>query len=163
MGMRLDQVVSEIGDRFVYVTLVTNQDNGIVSYGVGSLRLQRGEGPDPSGTIGHPSKLESNSLDVFFSNRTRDIDNGSRPPRQQFDADQREPAGISLNVGPLVRLAGAPASTERTMQYSIFGTRSPVKLNPMGDLLVGLGPSMGDSSSAAFIIAFTGFTSRPPG
>jgi hypothetical protein len=42
------------------------------------------------------------------------------------------------------------------MELAVFGTKSPVALSPMGDLLVGLGPSLGHSAAGVFVVAFTG-------
>jgi hypothetical protein len=47
------------------------------------------------------------------------------------------------------------------MRLSLFGGTSLVTLNPMGNLLAGLGPSLSDSAAGLFVVAFLGVTRRP--
>jgi hypothetical protein len=152
MGQSLDQILGQIGNGdSVGVTIASNQDNGIASYAVGSLTFQKGD-------LAHnvPSFLVSGQpFAMFFSDRLLNIDPPPAPgtfgnsPRQPFNANETEKLGVSIRLDTQV------------MQLSVFGTQSPVKLSPMGDLLVGLGPSLGRSAAGVFIVSFTGFSRQP--
>jgi hypothetical protein len=150
MGQSLDQILSQIanGDS-VNVTIVSNQDNGIASYAVGSLIFQEGN-------VLHnvPASLYTQSppFQMYFSDRIGDLEPPPPPasfglPGQPFDAYETENLGVSI-------LRYATGHVE--MQLAVFGTKSSVTLSPMGDLLVGLGPSLGHSAAGVFVVAFTG-------
>jgi hypothetical protein len=47
------------------------------------------------------------------------------------------------------------------MHVSVFGTTSLVTLSPMGNLLVGVGPSLSNSAAGVFVVAFLGITRAP--
>jgi hypothetical protein len=162
MGRSLDQILTEVGDGdTVNVTLVSNQDNGIASYAVGGLVFHKATGGLlVNGPPFRPARLESNPslpFQMFFSDRKLNIDpppaqgqfGGS--PRQPFDANATEKLGMSISLG----------NGSHEMQLAVFGSKSLVHLTPTGDLLVGLGPSMGNSSAGVFVVSFLGIT-RPP-
>ena len=48
------------------------------------------------------------------------------------------------------------------MQLAVFGTQSVVRLSPVGDLLVGLGPSLALSAAGVFIVACIGYIDDQP-
>ena len=130
------------------------------SYATGGLVFHKASGGFViGGPPFRPARLESKPNDpfqMFFSDRKLAID--PQPaggfgvsPRQPFNANATEHAGVSISLG-----AGA-----HIMSLSLFGSRSLITLNPMGDLLVGLGPSLGHSAQSVFVVAFVGIT-RPP-
>ena len=94
---------------------------------------------------------------MFFSDRMLEIDPPSAPgtlghsPRQPFNANATEKLGVSISLG----------TASHVMQLAVFGSKSLVTLSPMGDLLVGLGPSLGSSAAGVFVVAFVGIV-RPP-
>ena len=143
MGQSLDQILANAADNdTVGVTIVSNQDNGIASYAVGSLRVTKGnlEKRIPTFLVSDPNS----PFRMYFSDRTA---NG-----QPFNTNLTENLGVSIQV----RLAGGPL-----MELAVFGTQSPVTLSPMGDLLFGLGPSLGHSAAGVFVVAFTGLAEAP--
>jgi hypothetical protein len=161
MGQNLDQILTQVGDGdSVNVTLASNQDNGIVGYAVGSLVFHKASG---GVVIGHPvfrpARLASNpgqELQFFFSDRKLDIDpppppgSFGRSPRQPFNANAIEKLGMTISLG-----------SPHVMELAVFGTKSLVTLSAMSDVLVGVGPSLGNSAAGVFTVAFTGI-SRPP-
>jgi len=162
MGQSLDQILAQVGDGdTVNVTIVSNQDNGIASYAVGGLEFHPATGGVIlGGPLFRPARLVSNAsqpFEMFFSDRRLNIDPPPAPgsfgggPRQPFNANATEKLGVSISLGtsPLV------------MRLTVFGGTSLVTLSPMGDLLVGLGPSLGESAAGVFVVAFLGIT-RPP-
>lgn len=162
MGQSLDQILAAVGDGdTVNVSMVSNQDNGIASYAVGGLVFHKATGGViVGGPRFHPARLESDAsapFQMFFSDRKLSIDPPAAPgsfgggPRQPFNANATEKLGMSISLGTSLHV----------MQLSVFGSRSLVTLTPMGDLLVGLGPSLGASAAGVFLVAFLGIT-RPP-
>jgi hypothetical protein len=161
MGQTLDQILTQVGDGDqVGITLASNQDNGIVGYAVGDLVFHKASGGVVrGGPIFRPARLESSQgqeLHFFFSDRKLDIDPPAPPgsfghtPRQPFNANATEKLGMTISLG-----------SPHVMQLAVFGTRSLVTLSPMSDLLVGVGPSLGNSAAGVFVVAFTGIF-RPP-
>jgi|tagenome__1003787_1003787.scaffolds.fasta_scaffold20519518_1 hypothetical protein len=162
MGHSLDEILAEIADGdMVHVAMVSNQDNGLGSYTTGDLEFHPSTGGVfLGGPPFRPARLQSDSsrpLEMLLSDRKRVIDPPPAPntfgggPRQPFDADNTE------KVGVLITLGVAP----HVMQLSLFGTTTLVTLSPMGNLLVGLGPSLSNSAAGVFAVAFLGVT-RPP-
>ncbi len=161
MGQSLDQILAQVADGdSVNVTLASNQDNGIVGYAIGGLVFHKSTG---GVFVGGPplrlARLASNpgqELLFFFSDRKLNIDPPPAPgtfgnsPRQPFNANATEGLGMSITLG-----------TPHVMELAVFGGKSLVSLSPMGDLLVGLGPSLGNSAAGVFVVAFTGIV-RPP-
>ena len=161
MGQTLDQILTQVGDGDrVGVTLASNQDNGIVGYAVGDLVYHKASGGVIlGGPVFRPARLESSpgqELQFFFSDRKLDIDpppppgSFGRTPRQPFNANATEKLGMTIGLG-----------SPHTMQLVVFGTKSLLTLNAMSDLLVGVGPSLGNSAAGVFVVAFTGIF-RPP-
>jgi hypothetical protein len=162
MGQSLDQILAQVADGdTVNVTMVSNQDNGIASYAVGGLVFHKATGGVIfGGPPFRPARLQSNAtqpFEMFFSDRKLSIDPPPPPgtfghgPRQPFSARATEKLGMSISLGGSVHV----------MQLTVFGSTSSVMLSPMGDLLVGLGPSLGHSAAGVFVVAFTGII-RPP-
>lgn len=160
MGQSLDQILEQVGDGdTVNVVMVSNQDNGIASYAVGGLVFHAATGDVVfGGPPFRPASLQSpegEPLKMYFSDRKLDIDPPPTPgtfghtPRQPFNANETEDLGVSIFLGTHV------------MRVAVFGSQSFVQLSPMGDLLVGLGPSLGNSAAGVFVVAFLGIT-RPP-
>jgi hypothetical protein len=160
MGQSLDQILAQVADGdTVNAVIVSNQDNGIASYAIGGLAFHKATGGVIlGGPPFRPARLESSTpFNMFFSDRMLNIDPPPAPgtfgggPRQPFNANATEKLGVSISLG-----AGA-----HVMQLAVFGSKSLVTLSPMGDLLVGLGPSLGHSAPGVFVVAFVGI-SHPP-
>ena len=161
MRQSLDQILEEVreGDS-VNVTMVSNQDNGIVGYADGRLRFRNATGGVLFGGPRYqPARLESvaeKELLFYFSDRMLDIDpppvqgDFGKTPRQPFNANATEKLGMSIFVG-----------TPHVMQLAAFGHKSFVTLSPMSDLLVGVGPSLGQSAAGVVVVAFTGIVRAP--
>ncbi len=158
MGQSLAQILAEVGEGdIVNTTLVSNEDDGIASYAVGGLSFHPATGGILfNGPRFRPARLTATGFTMFFSDRKLAIDPPAPPgqfgqsPRQPFNANATETLGVSMTLGltPIIELA-------------VFGSKSRFVLNPMGDLLVGLGPSFGHSAGSVFVVAFTGIV-RPP-
>jgi hypothetical protein len=154
MGQSLDQMLEQLHEGFlVDVAMVSNQDNGIASYAFGDLVFREAKG----GVVGptfSPARLESQQpFQMFFSDRHLDID---RPPEQgEFPHNPRQP--FSANATEKLGMTITLQLGTKVMQLAVFGSKSQVKLDPVGDLLVGLGPSLGNSSNGVFTVAFLSF------
>jgi hypothetical protein len=158
--MNIDQVLTEARElgqgAIVGVALVTNQPSGIVSYATGELVYHPASA---TGTIFLFERLSTsggNALKYYFSDRRRDVDPPPQagqfafPPRQPFDVDATDNLGISLSQSPL---SGMTAKfTLLSWQNATF----TVALNSLGDLLVGLGPAIGNQpGQATYVISFS--------
>jgi hypothetical protein len=155
MGQSLDQILPQLkeGDH-VGVTIASNQDNGIVGYAVGSLVFHPAVfnpvGGGPAQTPAHLSTVPGQELTFYFSDRKLDIDPPPPPgsfgngARQPFNANATEKLGVSISLGVI-----------RTMTLAVFNSQSQLQLQPMGDLLLGLGPSLGNSDRGVFVASFT--------
>jgi hypothetical protein len=160
MGQSLDQILTQVGDGdTVHVAMVSNQDNGIVSYAIGGLVFHQSTGGIIlNGPPFRPARLASNgaSFAMYFSDRMLQIDPPPSPgsfgvsARQPFNANATENLSVTITLGAV-----------HVMSLGVFDSRSAVILTPMGDVLVGAGPSMGHSAASVFVVAFLGI-SRPP-
>jgi hypothetical protein len=152
--MNIDQVLTkalELGQGAkVDVTLVTNQPSGVVSYATGQLVYY------PASQIGTIYRFErlstsrGDALKYYFSDRLRDVDPPQLVPlpRQPFNVDATDKLGMSLSKS----LSGMAA---KFTLVSWQNTTFTVVLNPLGDLLVGLGPAIGNQpGQAAYVISF---------
>lgn len=163
MGKSLDQILAEVseGDK-VGVSIVTNQDNGTATYAVGDLIYH------PASMIGpfmRPARLSTTGgepLKYFFSDRMLDIDpppppgNFGNSPRQPFSANSTDKLGVSISLHFL---------GNRVVKFTLHSWGNAtfsVPTEPRGNLLVGIGPPIGNASDhAVYVVAFTGIT-RPP-
>jgi hypothetical protein len=164
MGMNLDQIVAEARDgALVGITLVTNQDNGIASYATGSLIYYPGSLVGP---LARPTRLSTTGgepLKYYFSDRMLDIDPPSPPgtlghsPRQPFSANAVDQLGVSVSL--------LLFSSSHTVKFTLptWGNATfSVPMESRGNLLVGIGPPIGNlTDHAIYVVAFTG-VSNPP-
>ena len=162
MGQSIDEIVAQVHDGdTVNVVMVSNQDDGIATYTVGGLVFRKATGGlILGGPRFIPARLESSPgqpLQMFFGDRMLNIDppppagGFGGAPRQPFNANATEKVGMSISLGGT-----------HVMQLQVFGSKSLVTLSTMGDLLVGLGPSMGPSGAAGvFVVAFLGIIHPP--
>ena len=137
MGQSLDQMLAGAIDGVsrVNVTIASNEDDGVASFAQGQLVFHAGNLEK-----GLPASLQPDpgvTFTMFFSDRHTGL--------QPFAADQTEQLGVSITLGT----TGA-----HVMHLAVFGTNSPVRLSPMGDLLVGLGPSLSRSAAGVFVASF---------
>jgi hypothetical protein len=90
MGQSLDQILAQAADNdTVGTTIVSNQDNGIASYAVGSLRVTVGnlEKRLPTFLVSDPN----GPFHMYFSDRTS--------VAQPFNANATENLGVSIQIG----------------------------------------------------------------
>jgi len=122
MGKNLDRILAEARDgALVGVTVVTNQDNGIASYGSGSLVYH------PASFVGpffRPARLSTTGgdpLKYYLSDRMLDIDPPPSPgtfghsPRQPFSAVAVDKVGVSVS-SVLVRARSSSHSIRGEMR-----------------------------------------------
>lgn len=146
MAMNLELILTKAKDgSTVFITLVSNQSNGIASYAEGSLifRPQTG-GTVLGGPLLRPAHMESASpIKMYFSYRRLST------PGQPFDVNDTEPLSVTVSTG---------LGDHKTISVSIkaFGSTSKFTMDRLGDLYVGMGPSLSKSSGAVFVLAFTG-------
>ena len=162
MGKNLDEILAVAVDgASVGITLTTNQDNGIVSYATGMLIYH------PASLIGpffRPARLSTTGgepLQYYFSDRRLDIDPPSPPgtfghsPRQPFSANATDKLGVSIssNLG------------SRTVKFTLhtWGNATfNISVESRGNLLVGLGPAIGNlTDHAVYVISFAGPVTPP--
>jgi hypothetical protein len=165
MGMNLDDVLSQAKNgSSVHVTIVSNQDNGIASYGVGDLVFHSATGGQVlGGPLLHPAHMESaagSPLTLFFSDRKLAIDPAPAPgsfggsPRQPFSANATEALGMRVAPGLGIRQV-VPVT------ITVFGNSVKFDMEPRGNVLVGVGPPLGPSPEAVYVLSFTGITHPP--
>jgi hypothetical protein len=162
MGKNLDQILAEARDgALVGVTVVTNQDNGIASYGSGSLIYH------PASLVGpffRPARLSTTGgepLKYYFSDRMLDIDPPASPgtfghtPRQPFSAKAVDKLGVSVST---VLGSHAVKFTLHTWGNATF----TVPMESRGNLLVGIGPPVGNlTNHAIYMVSFIGVANPP--
>ncbi len=150
--LNLEDVLSQAkhGDS-VYITMVSNQDNGIASYAEGILVFQMETGGEVyGGPPFKPAHMESggNTLKMYFSDRSVSRD-------QPFSAEETEALGLTVSLG-----RGEDHNTI-SVTISVFGNSKKFNMERQGNLFVGLGPSLGKSAEAVYILAFTGVVNNP--
>jgi len=166
MGKNFDQLLKELrelGDRAtVHVTLVTNQDNQIVSYATGSLvyhhhHLQAEGLPLDVETL---ASDPNEPLRYLFSDRLLDIDPPPLPgsfghtPRQPFSANAADKLGMSF--AGIISIRTNPVTIQLTL-LSWGNATFTVELAPIGNLLYGTGEAVGTlTNSAAYVVSFDG-------
>ena len=161
MGKNLEEITAGLveGD-MVKVRLVTNQDNGHVGYAEGSLTLEPESGGhvNAGGSNSQPRRLSTarrGPLPFSFNIRKRDIgpDASGKFLTQPFDAGKSDRLGITIPIGAnptaLVTFLDGPAKNTQMIMES------------RGNLLVGLGPSVGGSPNAVYVVSFIGVTKNP--
>lgn len=145
----LDQILAQTPDGgSVNATIVSNEDDGVASFAIGQLVFRKGNLEER-----RPSFLEPDPgapFSMFFSDRRISLPEPSGPSfggglLQPFRADATEQLGVSIELG---------TTGSHMMQLAVFGTKSLVTLSPIGDLLVGLGPSLSRSAAGAFVVSF---------
>lgn len=166
MGKNFDQILNELrglgDDASVNVTLVTNQDNQIVSYATGSLVYHRhrlnmgGLGFDVEALASSPDQ----PLRYLFSDRMLDIDPPPDPgsfghtPRQPFSANAADKLGMAF-VG-FISIKTNPITIHLTL-LSWGNATFTVELAPVGNLLYGTGVPVGTlTDSAVYVLSFAG-------
>ena len=158
--MNLEDVLTQAQDgSSVHITIVSNQDNGIASYAVGDLIFHPQTGGQffdgPPLEPAHMKSAADDPLLMFFSDRKLSIDPPPPPgtfgnsPRQPFSANATEALGVSVSLG---------FGDNQTVGVSItvFGNSSHFEMNRQGNLFVGVGPPLGNSPEAVYVLAFTG-------
>jgi hypothetical protein len=159
MGKSLDQILNEVGNGDkVYITIITNQDNGIASYATGSLIFH------PASLIGpmfRPARLSTTGgepLTQYFSDRMLDIDPPSliesfgHSPRQPFSANANDALGVSISLGIGPRIIKFTLHSWGNATFSV-STESREKL------LVGIGPPIGNlTDHSVYVVSFTGIS-----
>lgn len=162
MGVSLEQILAEGADgATVGVTIVTNQDNGIASYAVGALIYHVGVAAEfKPGGVAHskPASLETAvPLAFYFSDRLGPPVNqggGIHLVTQPFSANNIDELGVSITFG-----VGHLHIAKFTF-ISWGGSVASIPLESRGNLLFGLGPPLGNSPNALYVIAFNSIT--PP-
>ena len=166
MGKNLEQILTELGDGdTVGVTLATNQDNGIVGYAIGNLLYHAGSNfhlvkLGPGNAPPSLSTAQGAPLDFYFSDRHLDIDPPSPPgtfghsKRQPFSANARDKLAMSINLGVGARIVNLTFITWNN-------ATAHVAMQPSGNVLVGVGTSLGESREAVYVLSFNGI-SKPP-
>ncbi|MEO6818704.1 MAG: hypothetical protein ABI204_03180 [Ginsengibacter sp.] len=162
--MSIKKVLNEArdGDK-VQVTIVTNQNDGIASYTVGTMKFKsRSTGLEPGPQPFHSQYFTSTpeSLTTYFSDRFIDINaanSHSGPPsihvplNQPFSINATEHPEITLSSTNILSF-GLPLS----LTINIFGHKHVIHLQEMGDVLVGEGQILwGNVPNAVYIVAFT--------
>jgi|SRR5437763_8320649 len=156
MGKSLDDIVRDLPDgRKVGVTIATNQDNGIVGYAVGDL-IYHPEAVFAGSPFMRPARLSTTGgdpLNFYFSDRRIALDptlGGTLGPalRQPFSANSIDKLGVSVSFGIGPR-------TIRLTFLSWGGGTFSVVTESRGNLLVGLGPSLGNSPQAVYVASFS--------
>jgi hypothetical protein len=155
MGISLEQVLTGSNESVVGVTVVSNEDDGIVSYGHGRLQLFKADLTVPAiATLSRRSARDrlqtmgGEDLLLHFSDRTVA---GSNNPAQPFDVKQRE--RLAFTITP-PWASGFPATIDmRFVSWS--GQNFRLTATQMSDLLVGIGPALsGKSPNSVFTFSF---------
>jgi hypothetical protein len=153
-----DALVRAVPGKLIQVTIATNQDNGVVTYMTGTLAELKDKELQAPGSSAPWIYNGAPALQLFSSDRTITI--GAKggvlqnPQFQPFNYSKTDPVAISI-----VKDAKGVISATFTM-LNAGNTKITIPLQPIGDLLYGLGtPIIGNSSKIAiYIVAFTGVT-----
>jgi hypothetical protein len=154
MGLTVDEILATAQkDASVKMTIVSNEEDGIASYASGLLTYT----PSTGGVVLGGPKLQpatlAGTMKYLFSDRQFPIDPkpsagsfGSVAPRQQqFDGKAPEPLAVSMT------LTSTPTVP---VKLSFFGGTATVSMERRGKLLVGVGPSLGQSQGGVYVISF---------
>jgi hypothetical protein len=146
----------------VEVRVVTNQDDGLASYAEGALGFKQGATLPQSGAGSLASSLKSTQpLLQYFNFRRLVIDPPGPGPiigegRQPFDANRTDKLGLEVRntFDP-----GEPVDVHLTFDSWPLPNGRPnahiVKMQRLGNLLVGLGPPLGSGTdNAGYMIEF---------
>jgi hypothetical protein len=145
--------------KLISVTLVTNQDNGIVAYVTASLEKTGSQSlgaPGPS--IGE--FLGPANPAALYSDRTSTVCPDCKPGKLAQSYTQpfvyNRPGNWTLSI---------QQEANGDITATINGTKNKISLQANGDLLYGVGEPVGDKTKQAFyVIAFTGLVDavEPP-
>lgn len=167
MGMNFEQALAQaraIGDgALVDVTIVTNQDNGLASYATGELIYHSSRFVGDTGLGGgflRPERLTTTGgapLRYLFSDRTIDLapppapgSLGSIPILQPFYIEAGDQLGLSISQ----QFASKPVA--KFTLHSWNNATFTVSLDPIGNLLSGVGGPIGNATDhAVYLIACT--------
>lgn len=166
--MNVDQVMAEMSSaHHAGATLVSNEGDGVVGYAVGDLSLIPGSNvvldPNRRTPQRSPRLTTGDSPDsgfrMYLSNRL-----ASPPPpppgqlpntsQQPFDHEQTMSLGVALDVGVSSILL-------KLTFFAWGGGTFRLVMAKHGDLLAGLGPSLGSSSEALYVLSFTQVRKSP--
>jgi hypothetical protein len=167
MGNSLEKIFANVREGVsLGVSIVTNQDNLVVSYAQGTLNyhpplttsksLGKKGSPPQSWVI--PARLSTTGgqpLKIFFSDRRLDIDPPPQPtppdsfgnvahPRQPFSANDFDEIGFSISQNHV-----SPPVAKFTL-LSWDNATFTVALESRGNILTGVGPG-----GAVYVIAFS--------
>lgn len=160
MGQSLEQLLANaVTGSQVGVAVVTNQDNGVVTYASGSLIYYPGSVVGQFYRFPRLSTTGGAPLTQYFSNRRIPLDPPSggfvADARQPFSANDTEKLGLSIGLGP-----GA-----RSLKFTVLSSNNvtfTVSTSAMGNELVGLGPPVGPNvDHAVYVVSFTGISAPP--
>lgn len=147
MGLSIDEVLSTAFDgQEVAVNVVSNEEAGIASYAVGRAVFH---GPAPIKPDNEPGRnrvrgslTTSSALDCYFSDRTLQGVGMVQP----FAGDATE--GLRLSIP---EMAGDP---DVQVDLTLFGETFTLWMTRQDKLLVGAGPSLGQSEAGVWLLAF---------
>lgn len=144
MGQSLEQLLDgAVNNDVIGFTMTSNQDDGLVLYATGGLTFREGGNPGVDTPATEPRLNGTN--DCLFSNRLLD-----RPVGQRFDVTRSEKLFIDI-------AALYPAFVH--LHFGIGkGLGLLVVTEKKGNLLMGLGPSIGGSTHAGYLFSFHGRT-----
>jgi hypothetical protein len=157
MGLSLEQMLAGSDGSTFGVTVVSNQDDGLVSYATGRLELTKGRffiDPFRHSFPDTLSTINGEDLILLFSDR---LSAGPETLGQPFDVDQPEKLRFKITPG----FGSGQASVHFrvatwTDHYFHFA------LLPLSDLLAGIGPALsGNSPNAVFTFSFSQLPPSP--
>jgi len=155
MGLSLERMLAEGDGASFEVTVVSNQDDGIVGYAFGRIELTKGRvsKTNPHSTRDSFASINGEDLTLLFSDRTA-TGNSS----QVFDVDSFEK--LSLRITPPFG-SGTTAIIElRVVAWSNHSSR--FSASSLSDLLVGVGPPLSSKSpNAVFTFSFSELSIPP--
>ena len=148
MGKPLEEIIRDLFDGGpVGVTIVTNEDGGLVGYATGELIYHPGASlAFKDSWFRRPARLSTTGgepLKFYFSDRFLGNDK-----QQPFSAKFIDKLGVSVSLGADPHIV--------TLTFlSWGGGRVPVVMESKGHLLVGLGPALGRAPHAVYVVSFT--------
>jgi hypothetical protein len=144
--MTIDEVFSRMSDGwFATATLVTNQDDGRVSYA--QIGVHYRSGPrEATIPIRIGASLHGEGA-YFFNDRTRPLQSGTQQP---FTAEETDPIDLTLR-----RLFGRYSAVITLKRWGDAAVHVP--LDDQGDVLAGVGDpiGLGDSAKAHYLITLS--------
>lgn len=161
MGKSYIQILEEARKKVnvsVKITIVSNQDNGIVGYTTGDIYFSLGSPgkvTKDGKTVGfHPDEFNANKLEYYFSDRMLDVEPPPLPGSGGFGHSAKQPFSTKAadNLGVTISQDSFGRPVAKFVLHSWGDTTFNIPLEVQDNLLIGVGQPVGTNTDHAFYI-----------